>query len=282
MTARRWQSPGRGFVPSRSRGQCFLTSREFVERIVQIIAPVNDEPLVEIGPGTGQLSFPLLSAGANLTAIETDETLVDELRSRLAEQAGDHFEVVHDDILRLDLAGFLGERFDRPVRVCGNLPYSVASAILLALLEVHPRLADMTLMFQLEVAERLVASPGTKAYGYLSVVTQQLTEPTLALQIPPEAFRPRPKVLSGLVRLRMRPEPPSVGDPDLFRTVVKGLFAHRRKTIANNLGFFRSLGFDISEVRDGLERLGIAASLRAEMLSVDEFAAISRFCASLR
>lgn len=238
--------------------------------------------MLEIGPGAGALSLVLAQRGAAVTAVETDPFLVDTLRSQLKQRPELGLVVVHADFLRLDLESFLVDKFPGPVRVCGNLPYSVASAMLLALLEQHKRLIDMTLMFQLEVAERLVATPGTKAYGYLSVVTQRLTEPKLVLALPRHAFRPRPRVLSGLVHLSVRPTPVDVGDVRLFRTVVKGLFAHRRKTIANNVKFFRSLGFEPESVREGLTTLGIAASLRAEMLSVDDFAAISRFCTSLR
>jgi 16S rRNA (adenine1518-N6/adenine1519-N6)-dimethyltransferase len=151
----------------------------------------------------------------------------------------------------------------------------------LKLLEERNSFIDLTLMFQLEVAERLVAKPGTKAYGFLSVMTQQATRPRILFQIPPHAFRPRPKVYSAMVHLEpLGKDEPFVREPELFETIVKSLFAHRRKNISNNIKHLRSPLLDPDTMRSALEHLEIEPSRRAETLTVNEFVALAHFCTS--
>ena len=136
-------------------------------------------------------------------------------------------------------------------------------------------------MFQLEVAERLVAQPATKAYGFLSVMTQQATRPKILFHIPPDAFRPRPKVYSALVRLDPRGKDELlVKEPEVFEAIVKSLLAHRRKNISNNIKYLKSSVLDQDTLRSGLEHLDIEPSRRAETLTVDQFAALAEFCTS--
>ena len=155
--------------------------------------------------------------------------------------------------------------------VVGNLPYSAGTVILTALIAARSAIDEMVIMLQREVAERVAATPGSKSYGSLSVLTQLVSEPTVVLKVPPRAFRPPPKVESALLRVRVLPAPRiSVPDEERFRAVVRAAFAQRRKTIANSLA--TALALPSERVRDSLETAGIDATRRAETLSLEEFA----------
>ncbi len=259
-----------------------------MERIVEAIDPRPDQTFLEIGAGAGELTIPLASRGAaRVLAIETDRMLFQKLSSTLQKgtlQKGgtwEEVELIHSDFLKLDLQKLLSERDIERVRVVGNLPFSVASPILLKLLAHRERLVDLTLMFQLEVAQRLTAVPATKAYGFLTVVAQQAAKTELLFTIPPQAFNPRPKVHAAMVRLApLGKDEPPVGDYDIFRAVVRGLLTHRRKNISNNIKHLSSRLVGASSIRSGLAEMGINPSRRAETLSAEEFAALSHFCAS--
>jgi 16S rRNA (adenine1518-N6/adenine1519-N6)-dimethyltransferase len=266
------------FRPSRAKGQSFLKDRAFISRIVSAVEPGEDDVLLEIGAGAGQLTGPLLLAGPKrVVAVEPEAVLA----NRLGQKEFENLEILQQDYLELNLSSELRQRGLDRVRVVGNLPYSAASPILLKLLSERSRIIDLTLMFQLEVAQRLVAEPRTKAYGFLSVMTQQATCPQILFTIPPRAFRPQPKVHSALVRLALRPdEDLPVTEPAVFQELIKSLFAHRRKNISNNISRLRSSLLDEPTIRSGLRQLEIEPSRRAETLTVEEFAALSRFCAS--
>jgi 16S rRNA (adenine1518-N6/adenine1519-N6)-dimethyltransferase len=270
------------FRPSRSKGQCFLTDERYVHRIVEAVAPSPDEPILEIGGGEGQLTLPLARAGARVLTVESDPKLVAHLRSAITADLSDRIEIVERDALSLDIDELLATRALERVRACGNLPYSVASPILLHLLRGASHFSEMILMFQSEVAERLVAKPGTKAYGFLTVIAQQAAVVRVLFRIPPQAFRPRPRVVSALLRFQLRDgEAPDVGDETLFRALVRGLLTHRRKTIANNIKRLEGGAVTPHVLEEAVETLGIDPRRRAETLLVDEFAALSRICASL-
>ena len=258
-----------------------------MERIVEAIDPRPDQTFLEIGAGAGELTMPLASRGAaRVLAIETDRMLFQKLSSTLqkggaSQKVGEEVELIHSDFLQLDLQKLLSERGIARVRVVGNLPFSVASPILLKLLAHRERLIDLTLMFQLEVAQRLTAVPATKAYGFLTVVAQQAAKAELLFTIPPQAFNPRPKVHAAMVRLvPLGKDEPPVGDHDVFRVVVRGLLTHRRKNISNNIKHLNSTLVDASSIQSGLAEMGVDPTRRAETLSVEEFAALSHFCVS--
>jgi 16S rRNA (adenine1518-N6/adenine1519-N6)-dimethyltransferase len=272
----------RPFRPRRAKGQSFLRERAVVERIVSAIGVHREEALLEVGAGSGEMTLPLAAAGAGrILAVEPDPTLSRELQQRLEKRNIHQVEVTEEDFLSLDLEKLLTAHGLEQVRVVGNLPYSIASPILLKLLSHRTRLSEMTLMFQLEVAERLTANPHTKAYGVLTVLTQQATRPRLLFQIPPHAFWPRPKVWSALVRFDFLQErEPDIGDPAIFQELVKTLFAHRRKNISNNIKRLKSPLLQESTLQAALDQLRIDPSRRAETLTVEEFAAMSHFCTS--
>ena len=270
-----------GFHPSRAKGQCFLRDERYVERIVQAIAPRAGETILEIGAGQGQLTLPLVRAGARVVAIESDRRLAEELRGSLSSVAG--VELLEADALRVDFRDLTHSQRSGKLRAVGNLPYSVAAPILLRLLGARENWSELVLMFQSEVAERLMAKPGTKAYGFLTVVAQRAAKVSVLFRIPPEAFRPRPRVVSALLRFEIRDiEPENAVDEKLFRSLVRGLLAHRRKTIGNNIKHLEPSGLSREATLVALETMGIDPARRAETLGVEEFAELSRICAGLR
>jgi 16S rRNA (adenine1518-N6/adenine1519-N6)-dimethyltransferase len=271
-----------GFHPSRAKGQCFLRDERYVERIVQAIAPRPGETLLEIGAGQGQLTLPLARAGARVVAIESDRRLAEGLRRSLSAEPG--VEIVEADALRIDFRDLARKHGAGKLRIVGNLPYSVAAPILLRILSAREYWSELVLMFQSEVAERLTAKPGTKAYGFLTVVAQRAAKVSVLFRIPPDAFRPRPRVVSALLRFEMREvDVRDAGvDEKLFRGLVRGLLAHRRKTIGNNIKHLEPSGLSREAAFEALGTLGIDPGRRAETLDVEEFAELSRVCAGLR
>ncbi|TDI43592.1 MAG: ribosomal RNA small subunit methyltransferase A [Acidobacteria bacterium] len=267
------------FFPTRSKGQCFLTDHRYVERIVEAIAPATEETLLEIGAGEGQLTLPMLDRGARIVAVEADKRLAEKLLARAA--SDERLDVLQQDALKVDFLDVMASRKLERTRVYGNLPYSIAAPILFKLISAATAFKSLTLMFQKEVAERLVASPSIPAYSFLSVVAQQAAQIRVLFSIPPEAFRPRPRVVSSLVAFELRHDrAPDYGNETTFRALVKGLLAHRRKTIRNNIKHLHPTGVSPERMREALEQLGIDPSRRAETLSVQEFAELGRICAS--
>jgi 16S rRNA (adenine1518-N6/adenine1519-N6)-dimethyltransferase len=259
-SAKRLPSP---FYGSRKRfGQHFLEP-VWVAKVIRAIDPQPADRFVEIGPGRGALTRPLLERVTSVQAFEIDRDLAAALgaTSRLTLVEGDF----------LDTASQLAGEQSQPLRVAGNLPYNVASPILFKLLELHASgvpLVDATLMLQHEVADRLVAPPGGKAYGVLSILVQHTADVERLLSLPPGAFRPPPKVRSALVRVRFREPRPPADDPALFAALVQAIFTRRRKTLANAL-----LAFPLSSRLSpgaALERAAIDGRRRPETLTVSE------------
>jgi 16S rRNA (adenine1518-N6/adenine1519-N6)-dimethyltransferase len=256
-------------------GQNFLTDPAWREKIARAINPAKDDFWLEIGAGHGEMTELLVRNAARVVAIELDERLLPRLRERAKDWP--HVEVVPGDILELPLDPLLNYG---PVRVYGNLPYYITSPILHRLFEYADRIRSIHVVIQWEVAQRLVARPGRRDFGYLSVATQFYARPEIALRIPPGAFRPRPRVNFALVRLRMPGERAHLGvrDENAFLDFVKTCFAQKRKTLFNNLR--ASLGDEKS--RAVLQGAGVRAAARAEQLTVAQFAELYRFAEQVR
>jgi 16S rRNA (adenine1518-N6/adenine1519-N6)-dimethyltransferase len=259
-----------GLRPRKRFGQHFLEPA-WVAKLVDALDARADDTFLEIGPGRGALTAPLAPRVRKLVAVEIDRDLASALPSRLPS-----VQVVCADFLDVDLRDLLrGE--PQPVRVVGNLPYNVASPILFKLLHDADEgrlLQDATLMLQKEVADRLVARPGSKAYGALSIQVALLADTERVLSLPPGAFRPAPKVKSAVVRLRFRPPAVDVGDITTFEKLVRGLFLQRRKTLGNALKpIADSLGRSAAEL---IERARVDAGRRPEALSLEDMARLSR------
>jgi 16S rRNA (adenine1518-N6/adenine1519-N6)-dimethyltransferase len=247
-----------GHTPRKRFGQHFLASSGVVDRIVAAIDPQPDDAMVEIGPGLGALTVPLLARVAHLHVVEIDRDIAARLR---AEHAPERLSVHQGDVLELDFAT-LPER----LRVVGNLPYNISTPILFRLAPLAARLRDLHFMLQREVVERMVARPSSAAYGRLSVMLQVRFAMQRLIDVPPGAFRPPPKVDSAVVRMVPRGAAPGIDDAALAQ-VVTAAFTKRRKTLRNALaGVVRE---------DALEALGLDPRLRPENLSVDDYVALA-------
>ena len=252
-------------------GQHFLEPA-WVTRLVDALNAAADDTFLEIGPGRGALTRPLALRAGRVIAVELDR----DLAAALSIESLPNVRVVQGDFLSLDIPSLVsGEQL--PVRVVGNLPYNVSSPILFALLHgaAHGRLLrDATLMLQKEVADRVIATPGARAYGVLAVQVGLLAEVERLMTLPPGAFRPPPRVTSAVVRLRFRPPTEDVGDAAVFERIVRGVFLQRRKTLGNALKpVAATLGRESAEL---IEKSGLDPSRRPESLGILEFARLSR------
>jgi 16S rRNA (adenine1518-N6/adenine1519-N6)-dimethyltransferase len=248
----------------RALGQHFLRDHAVARAIVDLVGPTRADLVVEIGPGEGALTALLAERAGVFFALEIDAELAARFRDR--------FDVRIADARTFDYSTLAapGGR----VLVVGNLPYSMSKPILLRLSEAHAAIAEMALMLQREVAERLAAAPGRRAYGGLSVLTQLHWDVRVALRVPPTAFRPPPKVESAVIHLRaLGQRAVLVRDEGAFRRVVLAAFGQRRKAVANALA--AGLKIPVAAAREGLRRIGIDPTLRAETLSVADYARLA-------
>jgi 16S rRNA (adenine1518-N6/adenine1519-N6)-dimethyltransferase len=246
----------------RRLGQHFLRPAS-VERLLRVIAPRPQESFLEIGPGAGALTLPLAARAGRVVAVELDARLAAALRAR----APANVEIVTADALQADLAALLPPGG----RVVGNLPYYVSSPLLRRFLDLRGRLADLHVMLQEEVARRVASPPGSKEYGVLSVMYAAWARVDVPLTFPPGAFQPPPRVSSALLRARF-PSPPPVPleDVSALERLLHRAFAHRRKTLENNLED------SYPNLKQHLRLLNIEGSRRPETLSVVEFARLTQ------
>jgi len=265
-------------MPAKKRfGQHFLRDRGMIERIVRLIDPSPGDLIVEIGAGHGALSVPLALRAQYLIAIELDNECIPFLEESLAPYP--HASVLRGDILELDFLELVLPFLDRHrLRLVGNLPYNIATALIEKIWTMNLPVWDMVFMLQLEVAERITSSPGSHAYGFLSVSCQHFADADIEFKVPPACFVPRPKVNSAMIRLRPKP---SAGDADYerhFSDLVKAAFSHRRKTLANSLTRHPAIG----ALAEGLlVTAGIDGRRRAEDLSVGEYESLARVYSSI-
>jgi len=256
-----------GLAAHKTRGQNFLADPGLARRIVTRAGVGAGEFILEIGPGLGGLTRPLLEAGCLVTAVELDRGLAKFLEDQLGPLFPSNLKVIQEDILKVDLPA-LSTDMGRPFQVWGNLPYQISTPILFKLLDSRAVVPRAVLMFQKELADRLAAGPGTKVYGRLSVMVGYFAQVERLMELGPEVFHPRPKVSSALLSLtfKKRPEPPVKSEP-LFRCIVAAGFSRRRKTLKNALGSM----FSPEQVQAGLTAAGLDPKRRAETLSIEEF-----------
>ncbi|WP_379137089.1 16S rRNA (adenine(1518)-N(6)/adenine(1519)-N(6))-dimethyltransferase RsmA [Paenibacillus sp. sgz500958] len=264
------------FSFKKSLGQNFLIDQNILDKIVDAAGLDEHSGALEIGPGIGALTERLAKAAGAVTAVEIDRRLIPILRDVLSPYP--HVKVRNDDVLKVDLKELFAQDFAgvEKVSVVANLPYYVTTPILMKLLEEKLPLANIVVMIQKEVAQRMAASPGGKEYGSLSIAVQYYSEPELVCKVPRTVFIPEPNVESAVIRLKVREHPPvQVADEKHFFDVVQASFVQRRKTIANNL----KARYFAGEGRERLEALlaeaAIEPSRRAETLSLEEYARLS-------
>lgn len=263
----------------KSLGQNFLVDSGITRRILATVSPQPEDIIIEIGPGTGSLTR-LLTEKNRVIAIEIDRRLIEELKSLSQESLtlieADALVVDWPQLIDLAINNNQNNKQAR-IRIVANLPYYIATPIIERLVALRGRVYDLTLMLQKEVAERITTGPGSKEYGYLSVLVQCHCLAKRLFDVPPSAFRPVPKVQSTVVNLLMRKEfAVNVADEKKFMRMVSALFSQRRKTIANNLKSAISVLQITTQVQGALERSGIDPRRRAETLSLDEFASLYR------
>lgn len=259
---------------SKKLGQNFLIKRGIVDEIVHAAELMPGEPVLEVGPGIGTLTQGLAQSGADVTAIELDRRLLDVLDTTLASY--DNVRIVHGDVLKLDVSTIMNHK---PFKVVANLPYYITTPIIMSLLESKLPIERLVVMVQKEVALRMVAKPGTKDYGALSVAVQYYTEPDIVLDVPPKSFLPAPAVTSSVIRCVLRVKPPvDVIDEKLFFRVVKAGFAQRRKTFSNTM---KTTGLSKDRIEELLSKANIDGQRRGETFTLQEFADVANAWATL-
>lgn len=263
-----------GIHMSKKLGQNFLINRKIVDGIVKAAELTDKDVVLEIGPGIGTLTQALAENAQYVKAIELDRRLLEVLATTLAQY--NNVEIIHGDVLKLNIPEIMdGKRF----KVVANLPYYITTPIIMSLLESRLPIESLVVMIQKEVAERIIAQPGSKAYGALSVAVQYYTEPEIVLEVPSKSFLPAPEVTSSVIRCKVRTTPPvKVFDEKLFFRTVKAAFAQRRKTLANT---FKTTGLDKDNIEMILSKAEIDFNRRGETLSLEELANISNAWAEL-
>ena len=254
-----------GLSASKSLGQNFILDRQLLARISAIPGPLDGKPVYEVGPGPGGLTRALLDAGAIVTAVERDRRCIPAL-TELEQEYPDRLSVIEEDALKIDEPALAGGG----AHVVANLPYNVGTALLLRWLDADwpPWWASLTLMFQKEVAERIVAKPNTSAYGRLAVAAQWRSIPRIAMNVSRSAFVPPPKVTSAVVHI-VPGEAPAGVDAAVLEKVTEAAFGQRRKMLRSSLKA-------MPNALDAAQSLGIDVERRAETLSVDEFVELAR------
>lgn len=259
---------------SKKLGQNFLIKRGIVDEIVHAAELTVGEPVLEVGPGIGTLTQGLAQSGADVTAIELDRRLLEVLDTTLASY--DNVRIIHGDVLKLDVPTIMNHK---PFKVVANLPYYITTPIIMSLLESKLPIERLVVMVQKEVALRMIAKPGTKDYGALSVAVQYYTEPDIVLDVPPKSFLPAPAVTSSVIRCVLRDKPPvDVIDEKLFFRVVKAGFAQRRKTFSNTM---KTTGLTRDRIEELLAKANIDGQRRGETFTLQDFADVANAWATL-
>ena len=262
-----------GFSFSKGLGQNFLINPTVCPRMAEMGNAKPGWGIIEIGAGVGVLTAELARRADKVVCIEIDSRLLPVLDETLAEF--DNIKIVNEDVLKVDLHKLIEQEFaGMPVAVCANLPYYITSPIIMNLLEAHLPIASLTVMVQKEAAARLCAEPGSREVGAVSIAVRYYSDPKILFQVSRGSFLPAPDVDSTVIRLDVRDRPPvEVGSEEQFFKVVRAAFSQRRKTLPNTLS--AGLSIPKEQAIEMLEKAGIPTNLRAEQLTLDQFALLS-------
>ena len=262
-----------GFSFSKGLGPNFLINPTGCPRMAEMGNAKPGWGIIEIGAGVGVLTAELARRADKVVCIEIDSRLLPVLDETLAEF--DNIKIVNEDVLKVDLHRLIEQEFaGMPVAVCANLPYYITSPIIMNLLEAHLPIASLTVMVQKEAAARLCAEPGSREVGAVSIAVRYYSDPKILFQVSRGSFLPAPDVDSTVIRLDVRDRPPvEVGSEEQFFKVVRAAFSQRRKTLPNTLS--AGLGIPKAQAIEMLEKAGIPTNLRAEQLTLDQFALLS-------
>ncbi len=263
------------FAFQKKFGQNFLIDEHVITKIINAAEITKDDLVLEIGPGIGTMTQYLAESAGKVIAVEIDKNLIPILEETLAEY--DNVTVINEDILKLDINRLVEEENDgKPIKVVANLPYYITTPIIMGLFESHVPLQSITVMVQKEVADRMQVGPGSKDYGALSLAVQYYAKPYIAANVPPNCFIPRPGVGSAVIRLTRYEEPPvTVKDEILMFKLIRASFNQRRKTLQNGIANSPELPYSKAQVEKALEKMGLAANVRGESLTLAEFAKLS-------
>ena len=258
-----------GLRPRKELGQHFLVDARVLDRLVECIAPIPGESILELGAGPGVLTDRLLDAGARVVAVELDDALAALLKQEMS--ARPEFRLVHADLVRVDPREVRREMGVERLTLAGNLPYQLTSHVLFGLLELEAHLDRAVFMIQREVAERIVAPPGTRTYGILSVLLRAYHEVAIVMRVKPGSFAPPPKVDSAVIRLVPRSAGPALpwSERAALARLVKSTFNERRKVLRNTLRKF--YGLEAAGLDAVAKASGVDLGRRPEELSVEEF-----------
>ncbi len=256
-------------------GQNFLVDSSILDRIIESAQITKEDCVLEIGPGIGTMTQRLAEEAGAVVAVEIDKNLLPVLEDTLS--AYENVTVINADILKLDLNRIVEEHNGgRPVKVVANLPYYITTRIIMALFEKKVPLHSVTIMVQKEVADRMRVGPGTKDYGALSLAVQYYAKPEIVTKVPAGCFMPKPNVDSAVIRLTRYEKPPvEVEDEAWLFAVIRASFNQRRKTLANGLANAGYPGIGRRQVEEVLSAMGLAAAVRGETLTLEQFAELS-------
>ncbi len=256
-------------------GQNFLIDEHVLERIIDESGITEDDFVLEIGPGIGTMTQYLCEAAREVCAVEIDTKLIPILEETLSDY--DNVTVINEDILKVDIAKLSQDKNNgQAIKVVANLPYYITTPIIMALFESGVPIASITIMVQKEVAERMQAGPGSKAYGALSLAVQYYAEAEIVANVPPNCFMPRPKVGSAVIRLSRHETPAvDVDDEKLMFKLIRNSFNQRRKTLVNGLYNASNLNLSKEEITQCILELGEKETVRGEALTLEQFAELS-------
>ena len=263
------------FAFQKKFGQNFLIDDHVITKIINAAEITKDDLVLEIGPGIGTMTQYLAESAGKVITVEIDKNLIPILGETLAEY--DNVTIINEDILKLDINRLVEEENDgKPIKVVANLPYYITTPIIMGLFESHVPLQSITVMVQKEVADRMQVGPGSKDYGALSLAVQYYAKPYIAANVPPNCFIPRPGVGSAVIRLTRYEEPPvMVKDESLMFKLIRASFNQRRKTLQNGIANSPEIPYSKAQVEKALEKMGLAANVRGESLTLAEFAKLS-------
>lgn len=264
------------FSFKKSLGQNFIVEPNTLQRIITHANIDENAGVIEIGPGIGSLTEQLALVAKKIVAFEIDQRLLPILDDTLSKY--DNIEIIHQDILKVDLEKVVEEYFPEhlDVHIVANLPYYITTPILMSILQQKTQVQSITVMLQKEVADRMAAQPNTKAYGSLSIAVQYYTDAKVVMDVPKTVFMPQPNVTSSVLKLVKRDQPlVEVNDEKLFFSIVQASFAHRRKTLRNNLVTHYKNTYEKEVIQQILSNAEIDGQRRGESLTIQEFAQLS-------
>ncbi len=263
------------FVFQKKYGQNFLIDTHVLDKIIKAAGVTKDDLVLEVGPGIGTLTQYLCEAAREVIAVEIDRSLIPILKDTLS--AYENITLINEDILKIDIKRLVLEKnAGKPVKIVANLPYYITTPIIMGLLEARVPVDNITVMIQKEVADRMQSGPGSKDYGALSLAVQYYAKPSIAANVPPNCFMPRPKVGSAVICLTLHSNMPvKVKDEKLMFQIIRASFNQRRKTLVNGLNNGTDIKLPKEALAEAINELKVSPAIRGEALTLEQFARLS-------